>query len=103
MVQCAQCQKEFTGPEYQERVASIAGSIMGDEYVATYFFCPACGVYTIEYYHDRFCDEESVSVSGPVPKSQGDAKVELLRQCPEPWNKGCRCPAHLAHFGDSLD
>ncbi len=103
MIRCAQCRKEFSGPEYKERVASIAGSIQGDEYVETYFFCAECGVYTVEFYHDRFCDEESVSVSGPVPKSRGDAKVGLIRQCSEPWNKNCRCRAHRAYFGDSLD
>ncbi len=103
MIRCAQCQREFSAPEYKERVAGISGSIMGDEYTETYFFCAECGVYTVEYCHDRFCDEESVSVSGPVPKSQGDAQVEIIRQCPEPWNKHCRCRAHRAYFGESLD
>lgn len=84
-------------------MASISGSIMGDEYIESYFLCAECGVYTVEVYHDRFCGDDSVSVHGPVSKSQGDAKVALIRQCPEPWDKHCRCPAHQAYFGGSLD
>ena len=102
MVQCAQCKKEFAGPA-ERPVASISGSIMGDEYIESYFLCSECGVYTVEIYHDRFLGEEEVSVRGPVPKAAGDAKVELIRQCSEPWNKKCRCPAHLSYFGGSLD
>ena len=57
-------------------MASISGSIMGDEYTESYFLCNHCGVYTLEIYHDRFSGEDDVSVRGPVPKSEGDAKVE---------------------------
>ena len=84
-------------------MACISGSIMGDEYIESYFLCAKCGVYTVEIYHDRFCGEEHVSVCGPVPKSEGDAKVELIRRCSEPWNKKCRCRAHRTYFGGSLD
>ena len=62
-------------------MASISGGIMGDEYIESYYFCKSCGVYTLEVYHDRFLGEEDVSVRGPLPKAQGDAKVELIRQC----------------------
>jgi hypothetical protein len=27
----------------------------------------------------------------------------LIKQCPEPWNKKCRCEAHRAYFGGWLD
>jgi hypothetical protein len=103
MIRCAQCGREFAGEGAEGRVASISGGIMGDEYIESYFFCAKCGVYTVEVYHDRFLGEESVSVQGPVPKAEGDAKVKLIRQCSEPWNKKCRCPAHRSYFGDSLD
>jgi hypothetical protein len=91
MVRCAQCRREFAEPGAKDRVASIPGCIMGDEYIESYFLCAECGVYTVEVYHDRFWGEDSVWVRGPVSKSEGDAKVALIRQCPEPWNKKCRC------------
>lgn len=103
MVRCAQCGTDFAGQRGQGRVASISGSIMGDEYIESYFFCEKCKVYTIEIYHDRFMGEEDVSVRGPVPRAEGDGKVALIQQCSEPWNKKCRCPAHRTYFGDALD
>ena len=103
MVRCAQCRREFDERGTKDRVACISGSIMGDEYIESYFLCAECGVYTVEIYHDRFSGDEDVLVRGPVPKSVGDAKVELIRQCSEPWNKKCRCRAHRSYFGPSLD
>lgn len=103
MLRCAQCGREFAGQGAEDRVASISGSVMGDEYIESYFLCKQCGVYTVEVYHDRFLGEEDVSVHGPVRKAEGDAKVALIRQCSEPWNKKCRCQAHQSYFGKSLD
>lgn len=103
MIRCAQCGREFDRQEEKERVASISGSMMGDEYIESYYFCKQCEVYTVEIYHDRFLGEEEVSVSGPVPKLEGDIKVELIRQCSEPWNKKCRCKAHQSYFQGCLD
>ena len=99
MIHCSQCQNEIAG----DCVACIAGSIMGDEYSEAYFLCERCGVYTVEIYHARFLDEESVSLRGPVSKEEGDAKLQLIKQCSEPWEKKCRCEAHRAYFGDCLD
>ncbi len=76
---------------------------MGDEYVESYYFCDDCGVYTVEVYHDRFCGDDEVSLRGPVSRSDGDAKVELIRRCSEPWDKKCRCDAHRSYFGSWLD
>jgi hypothetical protein len=84
-------------------VAFISGSIMGDEYIESYYFCSRCEVYTVEIYHDRFLGEDEISVRGPVLKPEGDAMVELIKQCSEPWNKKCRCKAHQSYFQDSLD
>ena len=100
MIKCSQCQREL-GPENRE--ASIAGSIMGDEYIETYYFCRPCGVYTVEVYHDRFLGEDEVSVRGPVPREGGQAQIELIRQCSQPGDKNCRCPAHRKYFGNRLD
>jgi len=93
MTQCSQCGMPFTKP-----VASISGSIMGDVDTDSYYFCDQCAVYTVEVCHDRFLGEETVSVHGPVAKPDGDAKVELIRRCSEPWNKKCRCDAHREYF-----
>jgi hypothetical protein len=100
---CAKCGRELSGPGSQECLASISGSIMGDEYTYSYYFCEPCGVYTIEVDHARFCGEESVSVQGPVSKADGDAKVAIIRQCSRPWDKKCRCEAHMAYFDGYLD
>lgn len=83
--------------------ASISGGIMGDEYTESWFRCGRCDVYTVEIYRDRFDGEGSSSLRGPVPAAEGDAQVRLVRGCPEPWDKRCRCAAHRAYFGDSLD
>jgi hypothetical protein len=100
MILCSQCQREFEKKDY---VASISGSIMGDEYIESYFLCQYCGVYTIEVCHDRFLGEEEILVRGPVSRSEGDAAIALIKKCSEPWNKKCRCEAHKAYFGGSLD
>ena len=84
-------------------MASISGSIMGDEYTESYYFCNRCEVYTVEIYHDRFLGEDEVSIRGPVSRSEGDVKVELIKQCSEPWNKKCRCEVHQSYFQESLD
>jgi hypothetical protein len=76
---------------------------MGDEYSESYYLCPGCGVYTIEVVHDRFLGEESVSLRGPVSRSEGDALIALIKRCPEPWNKKCRCQSHRSYFGGALD
>jgi hypothetical protein len=103
MISCSKCKREFKKEGESRMVASISGSIMGDECIESYFFCQHCGVYTLEIYWDMFLGEETSSVHGPISKEEGDAKVELIRQCSRPWDKKCRCPAHLAYFGGSLD
>lgn len=100
MIRCSQCGREF---DKKERLASISGSVIGDEYIDSYYFCSQCDVYTVEVYHDRFLGEDDVSIRGPVPKSEGHAMVQLIRQCSEPWNKKCRCKAHQTYFQGWLD
>jgi hypothetical protein len=102
-MRCSQCGREFDGKDVTQRVASISGSIMGDEQTESYFFCSLCGVYTVEVYYDRFLGEEEVSARGPISKKEGDAKVTLIRECLEPWDKKCRCLAHQTYFEGWLD
>ena len=87
------------GMSVDEKTAKFKSEHMGK----TYYFCSQCEVYTVEIYHDRFLGEDEVSIRGPVPKPEGDARGELIRQCSQPWNKKCRCKAHLAYFQGWLD
>ncbi len=103
MVQCSHCGRNLDGEAKEGRVVSNSGSIMGDETTDSYYFCSDCRVYTIEVYHDRFLGEDEVSIRGPVARSEGDAMVELIRKCSEPWNKKCRCDAHRSYFKGWLD
>ena len=103
MIRCSQCGKRLDGEGANGVIASICAEIMGDEYVDSYYFCEKCSVYTLGVYHDRFLNEDEVLTRGPLSKAEGDQKVSLIRQCPESWDKKCRCPAHRAYFGGSLD
>lgn len=99
-MECISCHKGLTDAE---RAASVSGSIMGDEYTDVYYLCGACQAYTVATWHDRFCGEESVSLSGPRSKQEGDEIVSQIRQCARPWDKRCRCAVHRAYFRDALD
>ena len=99
-MRCLRCQR-LLGES--ERVASMSGSINGDEHTDVYFLCPHCGVYTVGRWWDDFTGVESESVDGPLAREEGDARVALIRGCATPWDKKCRCPAHRAYFGDGLD
>ena len=81
----------------------MSGSIMGDEHTDSYFLCTVCGVYTVVTWWDNFTGEETMSCSGPLPKQQGDERVELIQKCLQPWDKKCRCAAHRAYFNNTLD
>lgn len=98
MVSCSRCLKDDS-----EWMASISASVLGDECTETYYLCGSCGVYTKVVSWDMFSGEESSSISGPINREEGDAAVALIRGCSQPWNKKCRCAAHLAYFDGSLD
>lgn len=99
-MRCMQCNRSFLD---EERVASMSGSIMGDEHTDSYYLCPLCDVYTVVSWWDNFTGVESRSLSGPLSKQEGDARIELIRQCSAPWDKKCRCEAHRRYFNDTLD
>jgi hypothetical protein len=103
MIECAKCRNPLGEGEKNGPTAAISGSIMGDEHTESWYFCPDCQLYTFEDYRDRFSDEDTVNVRDPIDKATGDAKVAIIRQCPKPSSKRCRCPAHLEYFGNWLD
>ena len=83
--------------------ASLTGGLCGDAFTESWFRCGACDRYTVEVHRDAFLGEATVSWRGPVARAEGDRTVELIRGCPEPWDKACRCPAHRTYFEGALD
>jgi len=99
-MECSKCRRAF---QKEDRVVAISGSIMGDEHTDCYFFCPVCQLYTVAKWWDNFTGVETENVTGPLSKQEGDTLVELIRKCEEPWDKKCRCEAHVAYFRGTLD
>ena len=97
------CGRECRAEAGQGPAASISGGIQGDECIESWFYCDACRQYSVEVYWDVFLGDPECSVRGPVPKEEGDARVALIRRCDRPWDKKCRCPAHMEYFNGSLD
>lgn len=97
---CMKCNRTFSK---EDNIAAISGSIMGDEYTDVYYLCPSCRAFTVAHWRDNFTGTESMYASGPLEEEQGMERVALIRRCSEPWDKKCRCAAHRAYFGDSLD
>ena len=103
MIPCSQCGMDLSEEGKNSAIASISGGIMGDEYIESYYFCKQCQVYTVEVCHDQFLGDEDVAFRGPLTKKDGDKQINLIKQCATPWDKKCRCQAHLDYFGVWLD
>jgi hypothetical protein len=86
----------------EDRVAGITAKIMGDECTDVFYWCAACGVYTIRVYRDVFTGPETAHDSEPIPKEEGDRRLALVRTCPQPSDADCLCDGHRAYFGDWL-
>ncbi len=99
-MQCSHC---GNGLSEASSVASISGSLCGDECSECYFLCAKCGFYTVGIYWDCFTGEESCSARGPVAPDEAVKKINLIGQCATPWDKKCRCKAHCAYFDGMLD
>ena len=99
-MECTQCNRTF---QDEDRVASISGSIMGDEHTDVYFLCPACSHYTVAQWWDDFAGVETCTIAGPLSREEGNARVALIGGCAEPWDKKCRCDAHREYFNNTLD
>ena len=103
MITCRQCAAVLDESFEPGSIPFICGGIMGDEYIESWYLCRECDAYTVEIYHDRFLGEDDISLRGPVGRSEGDAKIAIIRRCPDPSDKKCRCEAHRAYFGRWLD
>lgn len=100
MMNCIKCNREFLK---EEHIASISGSIMGDEHTDSYYLCPVCRVYTKASWWDNFTGVETMNLSGPIPEQEGNERIELIKKCSRPWDKKCRCEAHREYFNNTLD
>jgi hypothetical protein len=101
MVECMKCGNVL--PEGGSPVASISGSILGDECTECYFLCERCGFYTVIIHWDLFAGGEELSKRGPLSESEAVKQIDSIRRCAEPWNKKCRCDAHRSYFDGMLD
>ncbi len=99
-MKCTSCQRELAPAS---SLAAITGSVLGDEVCDAWYLCPTCNVYTIVSWWDMFSGEESSNVKGPTSREEGDSLVTLIQSCPTPWDKSCRCQAHLTYFCGTLD
>ncbi len=99
-VRCSRCGRLF---EKEECVGCISGRIMGDECTDSYYWCGGCAVYTVRLCREVFAGPETAHDSEPIPREEGDRRLELIRSCPEPHHERCRCEGHRAYFGDWLD
>jgi len=100
MVQCLTCKRELTASEGSR--AGISISVTGDEYIYTYMYCTFCKSYTVESYYDRFLGESEISFFS-VDKETGDRAMELIKACPDPFDKNCKCPSHQAMYYGTPD
>jgi hypothetical protein len=48
----------------------------------------------METYRDRFDGSEEATVGDPIVPEEGETIVRLLKQCPNPNDKHCRCEVH---------
>jgi len=103
LMECSKCGKALDAKEGGAWRAAISGSVLGDEISDIYYFCESCGVYTMLVCYETFLGEDEISIRGPISKEEGDEQVELIRQCSTPWDKSCRCAAHVAYFRGTLD
>jgi len=103
MFPCSNCGKELDDKDGKNIIASISGSLMGDETIEFYFLCPACDRYTLKIVHDRFCGETTSRTEGSYIRAEIEDRIALINQCNESWNKKCRCDAHKKYFDGWLD
>jgi hypothetical protein len=102
-IACTGCGKLIGGERGNESVAAITGSINGDAWCDVFYRCDGCGVYTIVEVHEPFLGDAHETMRGPITAREGDASVAVIGGCTTPWDKSCRCAAHRAYFGDTLD
>lgn len=75
-------------------ISILAG---GEEHINTYLQCDNCSKYFVETYCDRFCEENSNSLTELNPEI-AKRNIEEIKKCPNPHNKLCNCDVHIKYF-----
>ena len=91
MVACAECGADLGGHENSDQ---ISVEVMADEHTYAYWFCESCDVYTRMMFIDNFLGREYTLGPGCLSRKEGDKLVELIRRCPNPVSKRCKCETH---------
>ncbi|MEN8151271.1 MAG: hypothetical protein ABFS86_15755 [Planctomycetota bacterium] len=92
-MKCRKCGADLG--DLREAAASICLRPREDEETRTYFFCEACGVWSVWLcIEDQWTDEDKLIAVGPVSREEGDRIVALIGECPDPGLSWCRCPVH---------
>lgn len=86
-LRCARCGSAPGPAGPGQRVASVSGSILGDECTETWYYGSGCNACTVEIYRDVLLGENSVSINGPVAREEGDSQIALIRQCATPGSR----------------
>nr|MDO8109412.1 hypothetical protein [Candidatus Sigynarchaeota archaeon] len=97
MVNCIVC-----GSRDPVAVGFISRLALGNEEIYSLFKCPSCTQYFIEGYEDIFISlngqDDITWTQGPYDEKKGALLANLIKQCPDPGNKFCECPAHVRFF-----
>ena len=91
-MECGQCKAKWDG--YKNMVASITLERIGDEHTYYYWFCPECEAYTVVWNVDQFLGSEETMKPMVLDRKKGDEIVALIKKCPNPDSKRCRCEGH---------
>ena len=92
-MKCKKCGADLGG--FENEAASICLRVRGDGETRTYFLCTHCDAYSVwVWVEEFFTDRDTLYGSGPISRKEGDKIVEMIRKCPAPNNKSCKCPTH---------
>ncbi len=91
MVSCAKCGADLGGHENSDQ---ISVEVIGDEHTYAYWFCTSCDVYTRKIFIDRFLGLEYTLGPTWIKRQECDKLVEMIRRCPDPGSKRCKCETH---------
>lgn len=96
-LRCSRCGSDLGPDGPGQRIASISGSILGDECTETWYHCSGCNAYTVEIYWDVFLGEDSVSIRGPIAREDGNGQIALIHSAPPPGSRPVAAP-HIARI-----
>ena len=100
-MKCEKCGADLGG--FEAKQASICLRVRGDEETRSYFLCVKCDAYSVWVcIEDFFTDKDTMFARGPIPRKEGDAIIDKIKQCSAPGIPSCRCPTHEEMSGWSM-